>query len=87
MRSRCCLCVRVSSSIVARKRLGKYPLIVARQRLAKNPLIVATRLHLQGRIRQKKKNSMKAGGKQRYLLQGGLLLGLFLQITRSSGKN
>jgi hypothetical protein len=42
MRSRCCLCVCVSTRIVARQRLGKNSLIVAGQLLGKNPLIVAT---------------------------------------------
>jgi hypothetical protein len=36
MSSRCCVCVSVYSSIFARQRLGKIPLIVARQRLGRN---------------------------------------------------
>jgi hypothetical protein len=41
IRSRCCLCVCVIPSTVARQRLGKNPLTVPRQRLVKNPPIVA----------------------------------------------
>jgi hypothetical protein len=46
MISHCCLCVCACVCLcipryVARKRLGKNPLIVARQRLGKNPPIVA----------------------------------------------
>jgi hypothetical protein len=36
MRSRYCVCVRVSPLIVPRQRLGKNPPIVARQRLGRN---------------------------------------------------
>jgi hypothetical protein len=44
MRSRCCLCVWVCvSPIVARQRLGKYPLIVARQRLGRNVTAVTNK--------------------------------------------